>query len=774
MYSERRLSATRNKLAWEIKKICCVLSLAGSLGGTMASAANPIARPSTHAFGIPDDVVQNIEIGLAITTIDGNKYIQFITATPQLDVFESTIAGPIDRLLDRTIPWEEVVYSRLSFNSSDINYPGGTLVDLDNDGINTLIIDTAEYAIGNSLQLLSSDAFGGVVDPYIYATPPEFIDVDGDSDLDMFIHDWKYGDVYFYENIGSTEQPEFDSAQHNVEHILDPYIQSLPPGFLDYFNSKFYYSFPSRYSYPVVLDFDSDGDMDLLMSIPRTNKQNQIKYFEQARQNGVSTYSEPFSTDQFRDDSASWMTDFDSDGDFDILTVKNLRSDGNFYFHERINSSPPQYANPVALTNVPDWIGAPDFFGAPFSYSISSSKGVFEDLDNDGYQEMLTAIAEDGDKFKIVLLRRREDNSFEQILVSQGNDIPYGMAHTLQFIDGNNDGILDIVSQFWDPTTGTAGPTSLFLHVGELNFTGPFSVDPVALELNHYQDNYLDIDFDGDGDIDRVYNHSITWNLESNPGSITNFSTRAHVGSGPDILIGGFIIEGESPQTVILRGIGPSLSEFGIASPLDDPELYLYSGQQLIASNDDWQSLEDADKIQSAGIAPTHPNEAALRVRLNPGAYTVHLKGKSGGTGVGIVAVDSDNQMPANSLQVNISSRALVNEGENLAIGGFVIEGDTPVKVLIRGLGPMLQEHGLDNPLADPNLTLFSGNTIIASNDDWMDNANASEIAALADAPTYDSEAAILTELEPGRYTVHLRGTKNDTGVGIIAIDRIE
>jgi hypothetical protein len=122
---------------------------------------------------------------------------------------------------------------------------------------------------------------------------------------------------------------------------------------------------------------------------------------------------------------------------------------------------------------------------------------------------------------------------------------------------------------------------------------------------------------------------------------------------------------------------------------------------------------------------------------------------------------------------VNISGHAHVDEGEVITIGGFVIEGDTPVKVLIRGLGPELQDKGVSNALNDPNIILYSGSRIIVSNNDWRDNMNVSEIAALDIAPTHDNESAILTELAPGTYTVHLKDAQGELGVGIIAIDRM-
>ncbi|MES9834463.1 MAG: VCBS repeat-containing protein [Candidatus Thiodiazotropha sp. DIVDIV] len=755
-----------NTLSMAIKRASYTVGFLFVMSGSVANAVTPIERSSTQAFAIPDEIIHRIAIGPVITSVDGMKYLQFIARTQQDNLYQNIIAGPLDRLLDKTIAWDNAVFSNQSFVLISPPFPLGTLVDLNNDGVNTLISGVSEYEINNRQTLISGDVFNGAVNRDGYGSP-EFVDVDDDGDLDMLLSDWKYGDTDFYENTGTAESHVFVRREGNVSDILAQYSLSLPPEFLEYFNSLFFYPFPGRYDYPIILDFDSDGDQDLLMmsrSVPCT-----LKYFELIEKDGASIFSEPFSQFPASDHRASWVTDFDTDGDLDLL-VKPAQ--GEVKFFQRTNNYPDQYASPVTITNFPQWSG-PDYFGAPSSASISRSKEVFKDIDHDGFQEMLVVQSSDYGVFQLFLLRKQEDNSFERQLIYQGDEISYRASYALQFIDGNNDGKLDIALQFYYRDSGEMGAILLFVQQDPMTFSSPVTLASDALDLNQSWDDHLAVDFDLDGDIDQVYNHTVIWNLELNPGSITNFSTRSYVGEGSNILIGGFIIEGETPQTVILRGIGPSLTGDGVQAPLEDPELYLFSSNRLIAHNDDWQTAEGADKIETAGIGPAHSNEAALRVRLYPGEYTVHLKGKSGDTGVGIVAVDTDNQMPTGSLQVNISGRALVDEGENITIGGFIIEGDTPIKVLIRGLGPHLLEKGVANPLEDPKITLFSGDNIIASNNDWKRSANASEIAALNNAPSHDREAAILTELEPGTYTVHLRGGVDDTGVGIIAVDRL-
>jgi hypothetical protein len=120
-----------------------------------------------------------------------------------------------------------------------------------------------------------------------------------------------------------------------------------------------------------------------------------------------------------------------------------------------------------------------------------------------------------------------------------------------------------------------------------------------------------------------------------------NISTRGKVLTDFDVMIGGFVIGGSEPQTVVVRGIGPSLASFGISRPLSNPKLVLVSmaSQTAIASNDDWGSADNAAAIQSSGFAPSDPKESAIHITLQPGAYTAILSGVDGGTGTGLVEV---------------------------------------------------------------------------------------------------------------------------------------
>jgi len=122
---------------------------------------------------------------------------------------------------------------------------------------------------------------------------------------------------------------------------------------------------------------------------------------------------------------------------------------------------------------------------------------------------------------------------------------------------------------------------------------------------------------------------------------LANISTRSQVLTGDNVMIGGFVIQGSGPQTVVISATGPSLAAFGISNPLADPTLTLVrsSDQSVVASNDNWQDAPNAAQIQASGFAPSDPHESAIMVTLDPGAYTAIVSGKNGGTGVGVVGV---------------------------------------------------------------------------------------------------------------------------------------
>ncbi len=258
------------------------------------------------------------------------------------------------------------------------------------------------------------------------------------------------------------------------------------------------------------------------------------------------------------------------------------------------------------------------------------------------------------------------------------------------------------------------------------------------------------------------------------PGQLLNISTRLSVQTGDNVLIGGFIITGTDPKKVLVRGIGPSLAGSNVPGALADPTLELHSSSSIVASNDNWKDTQQAE-IEATGIPPTDDLESAILVTLAPGAYTAILAGKDGGTGVGLVEV-YDLDQPANSQQANISTRGLVQTGDNVMMAGFIIGGGGGGggTVVVRGIGPSLTSLGVAGALQDPTIELHdSDGDILSANDNWKDTQQ-TEIEATGLAPIDDSESAILSTLPPGAYTAIVSGHNNTTGVALVEVYNLQ
>jgi hypothetical protein len=249
---------------------------------------------------------------------------------------------------------------------------------------------------------------------------------------------------------------------------------------------------------------------------------------------------------------------------------------------------------------------------------------------------------------------------------------------------------------------------------------------------------------------------------------LLNISTRARVEAGENAMIGGFIVQGPSAKKVLVRGIGPSLP---LDSSLSNPVLDLYdSFGKLLASNDNWTS--DRLNILGTQVAPTSEREAAVAMTLEPGAYTAVVHDLSNQPGLALVEVyDLD---PENSLLANISTRGRVTTADNVMIGGFIVGGADPTKVLIRAIGPSLAAQNIALPLSDPLLELHDGTgTLVSTNDNWRSNQQA-DIVATGTAPTDDRESALVATLQPGSYTAIVRGQNFTTGVALVEIYNLE
>ena len=246
------------------------------------------------------------------------------------------------------------------------------------------------------------------------------------------------------------------------------------------------------------------------------------------------------------------------------------------------------------------------------------------------------------------------------------------------------------------------------------------------------------------------------------------------VQTGDNVGIGGFIITGTAAKHVLLRAIGPSLTQFGVPNVLPDPLLELHGPEGFTTIVDDnWRDDPlQAAQIEATGLAPTNDLEAAIDANLNPGSYTAVVRGKNNTSGVALVEVYDVDEAALAKL-ANISTRAFVSTGADIIIGGFQLGGHPgDARIVIRGIGPSLTAFGVTNALANPTLELRDGNgALVIANNDWQDNpAQAAQLIAAGLAPTNQLESGIAATLPPGAYTALLAGLNNGTGVGLLEI----
>lgn len=265
-------------------------------------------------------------------------------------------------------------------------------------------------------------------------------------------------------------------------------------------------------------------------------------------------------------------------------------------------------------------------------------------------------------------------------------------------------------------------------------------------------------------------------------GRLVNVSTRAFVGTGEQVLIGGFFVGSPGPKQVLVRVRGPSLAQFNVPGPLADPELELVNQAtgQTITINQDWSAAPNAAAITATGFAPSDAREPAVLVSLNPGGYTAIARGQSAATGIALVEVF---EVGANSTPklVNLSTRGWVDTGDRVMIGGIIINGNPgeTKRLLFRALGPSLAGFGVTAALDDPALRLFNqaGDELL-DNDDWdyLSDTLQAQVQALNLAPTVRRESVMLVDLPPGNYTLIVRPFENDTGVspGIALVEAYE
>ena len=278
----------------------------------------------------------------------------------------------------------------------------------------------------------------------------------------------------------------------------------------------------------------------------------------------------------------------------------------------------------------------------------------------------------------------------------------------------------------------------------------------------------------------------------ANPRStLENISARSFVQTGDNVMISGFMVQGTEPKRVIIRALGPELTQYGVPDALANPTLELHDRTgALIASNNNWASTviggiitgNQAHEIEASGYAPTNPLESAIIADLPAGNYTAIVRGVNNLTGVSLVEV-YDLIPEATSVLSNISTRGYVQTGDNVMIGGFMVQGSEPKRVIVRVIGPELTQYGVPDALANPTLELYDRTgALIASNNNWVTTIiggiitsnQVHEIEASGYAPGDPFEPAIIANLPAGNYTTVVRGVNNLTGVALVEVYNLQ
>jgi hypothetical protein len=327
-------------------------------------------------------------------------------------------------------------------------------------------------------------------------------------------------------------------------------------------------------------------------------------------------------------------------------------------------------------------------------------------------------------------------------------------------------------------TNGQGSQTDVFNRWGDYSMT---TIDPAdGITFWHTNEYYLTTGYDWSTRVGK-------FRLANPKSTLENISARAFVQTGDNVMIGGFMVQGSEPKRVIIRALGPELTQYGIPDALANPTLDLYDGTgALIASNNNWITTiiggiitsNQVHEIQASGYAPGNPLESAIIADLPAGNYTAVVRGVNNLTGVGLVEV-YDLVPETSSVLSNISTRGYVQTGDNVMIGGFIVQGSEPKKVIVRVIGPDLIQYGIPDVLANPTLELYDRTgALIASNNNWMTTIiggiitsnQVHEIEASGYAPGNPFEPAIIADLPAGNYTAVVRGVNNLTGVALVEV----
>ena len=270
------------------------------------------------------------------------------------------------------------------------------------------------------------------------------------------------------------------------------------------------------------------------------------------------------------------------------------------------------------------------------------------------------------------------------------------------------------------------------------------------------------------------YAHTVM--IRQTEARMTNLAVRSNAGTGAQTLIVGLAVGGSGQKPLVVRGVGPTLATFGVPGALADPQVRLFNSNSVqLLENNDWggsTALVNAFAAAGAFALPTTSKDAALLPSLAVGGYTVHVT-STAGTGVALMEAFDTEPLSSSARLVNVSTRTQVGSGADILILGLTITGNGPKTLLIRAIGPTLANFGVGGVLADPQMDVYSGSTRISGNDNW--GGSPGLIAAFQTYGAFSllpstRDAALVTSLPPGGYTVQVRGVGDTTGVALVEV----
>jgi sugar lactone lactonase YvrE len=268
-----------------------------------------------------------------------------------------------------------------------------------------------------------------------------------------------------------------------------------------------------------------------------------------------------------------------------------------------------------------------------------------------------------------------------------------------------------------------------------------------------------------------------TLNLAS--ARLVNLSASSNSTAGSGILAAGFIVGGTGSKQVLLRGIGPTLTAFGLTGALPDPSLTWFNSVATSLANDTgWggtAALTAAFTASGAFPLSASSADSALIETAPAGGYTIQVAGAKGDSGNALAEIYDLDAITAPARLINLSCRSAVTGSTTILTAGFFIGGSGTETVLIRGVGPTLANFGVTGFLANPVITLVptGSSTAIASNAGWNNSAALSaifsQVSAFALNPGSNDAAMVMT-LAPGGYTVQVTGANGSSGVALVEI----